>query len=516
MAIDFTSIYRGRRAARQDIQAERLSAQREEEFAFQRQQREQQALSQSYDRDATAYTATLLGNMQQAANAGQSDLDYMIEQRNVVLQDPNFQAFSPEVQQRVLARLGSAAQVTAQQYVDAGELSAARRLYDAWGWGNQISDKRIAASSGNIGSILATYDPKGELYKANPDGTVTILATGVNVPQDRFAAAIAAGGAGAVPVISAGVSVENTQREQIDTANAAALAAARQQQENDLLLRGFTRQPGGFFQGPNPNDPTTVLRVQLPTVPGQEPIISIAPAPPVAAPAATAAAATPGAAATPAARIAELQSQLPALQTAYDTLAAEEANLKNWLAANATPAPLSAIDVRYGIAPRLVPVNGADPLVLEQTQKRLQELRTQVPEALVQLKVVRDQALPSASAAAQVQTIGAGAPAAAAVPRQPIVAPSTWLQQAIKPPFNPAAGAAWAAEAMKPALAAGATLERAEARNRESPRMVDAYINGLEGRMRALAAVPGSEAEIVELLAARNNLIAAKAKGVPR
>lgn len=515
MAIDFTAIYKGRRAAQNDIRAERLSDQREEEFAFQRQQREQQALGQSFDRDATAYTATLLGNMQKAASAGQSDLDYMIEQRNVVLQDPNFQAFSPEVQQRVLTRLGSAAQVTAQQYVDAGELSAARRLYDAWGWGGQISDKRIAASTGNISTILSTYDPKGELFKANDDGTVTILATGRKVGQDRFAAAITAGGAGATPLISAGVAVEDAQRVQVETTNAAAIAAGQQRVVNDLTLRGFTLQPGGFYQGPNPNDPTTVLRVQLSTVPGQEPVVSVAPAAPVAAAAAAPVVAPAGA--PQAALISDLQSKLPVLQASYDALAAEQSNLTQWVSQNTVSAPPNAIDVRFGRAPKLVPINGADALTVEKAQARLQELRVAVPEAQTQLKVVRDQALPSANAAAQVQAIGAGTPAAvAAVPQPSTVALPTWLQEQIRPTFNPAAGAVWAAEAIKPALAAGATPEAAENRVRESPRLADAYINGLEGRMRALAAVPGSEAEIVELLAARNNLIAAKGKGRSR
>lgn len=124
--IDFMGIERGRQAGRDSVLRDELRNYAMEDARHKSQQARDA-------REAQAYLATVIGNMQRATEAGISPADFLISQRDQILQDPNFQSFSAEVQHRVLDSLAQTAFVRAQRLRNAGQFGESDRLINAFG-----------------------------------------------------------------------------------------------------------------------------------------------------------------------------------------------------------------------------------------------------------------------------------------------------------------------------------------------------------------------------------------------
>lgn len=495
MAIDFSSMLRGQRAARQDIRADRLDQRQEEEFAFRRQQRQQQAEQQSWDQQAAGYTSTLLTNMQRAADAGQNDLDFLISQRDAVLQDPAFASFTPEVQERVLKRLGEAAQITAQQHLDAGDPAAARRLYSSFGWGQQIPEQDIAFKTGDSNQIIAAIDPDNTRLRANADGTFTYLPTGQVMRADRLAAVVQqGGGAQALPLLSATL----YQEDQAAKAALAQQSQATQMQvmlyDNQMMTQGFIKQPDGSYL-----NPTTQARMPALVVPGAVPAAG-GTAPGGAAPPAAGASSPAPVVAGPVPPPAPLPNVTPPAWQAQLATVFNDLQQQTGVVADLT-AQKQRIESRLNvIAPNRARIGRGStagrtgglasgaydtsvylPPEARELEQALAAVQAQLDQATIADKTTRQQVIPQLEQqlAADVTRHGTSAP--------------------------------WAPQLIEHAVTAGATIDAARAAVQLSPAVVTSQLQLLNERINELRAQAGQEKEVVRLITARDTLMEALA-----
>lgn len=205
MAIDFMAIAKGRQLARNENWQDRVRAQQEEKYAIQRELWQDQIAERAINRESQAYVAPLISNMQMAASAGVTPVDFLIQQREQVMADPNFQNASPEVQQRILNTLGQTVRAQLQDLQRTGDFGSVQRLAQAYGLISPTTDIDVARAQGDPETILnATNAQFGSNFTLNPDGR-TVTVAGVNVPVEQVAYAITqAGGQGAaaLPVVT--------------------------------------------------------------------------------------------------------------------------------------------------------------------------------------------------------------------------------------------------------------------------------------------------------------------------
>lgn len=194
--IDFMAIARGRQLARDENWQDVKRAQEEQKFAIQREKWQDEVRELAFNREAQAYVAPLVGNMQAAASAGIGSAEYLIQQREQILADPNFQRFSPEVQNRVLTTLGQSVRGQLQDLQRMGQPQEAIRLAQAYGLVPPANALDVARFSGDPMAILDFFNSQyGANLNVNPDGTVTVA--GQNVPLDQLAYVLAQTGQGA-------------------------------------------------------------------------------------------------------------------------------------------------------------------------------------------------------------------------------------------------------------------------------------------------------------------------------
>lgn len=507
MAIDFTSIIRGQRAARQDNNADLAARRAEEKFAFERDQRMIGLETQQWDRQAASYAAPLLGNMQAAADAGQDDVTFLINQRNVVRADPAFQAFAPEVQQRVLSQLGQAAQLTAQQRIAAGDNTAARKLLQSWGQQGSIPLVDVAGETGDITQIVKAADPTGALLKPNADGTYAY--NGVNIPAAELAVALQGSGIKGLPALAVQVQAAQTQAAQL---------TAQQQQYQQMLYQqsaigaGYNLpQPDGTFANatgqiyPRPPGMTGVTPAAATPAAGAAGVVAAlgagATSAPVAAPATPAGPGLPASLALPAAPAPPVVPVLPtaaspgasatmkSLQDYYTQAATAEQALpalqktKQDLEAyinsvtDLVPAPGFGPGGAAGVGnTRLIrqPKPGTDPARYRAAVTQLGDVTAKVQENQIALKMARDNGIP-----AELQKMQG---------------------------FTPAD---YGQELMKVIVEAVRTPEAAKATVKTSPVAASSYLNALTARLTQLQGQPGTEVEAGALIEARANLKAA-------
>lgn len=468
--LDFTAIIKGQRAAQADERQRRADQRSEVDFQFQQDQRRTALEQQSWDQEAAAYTSSLLTNMQRAADAGQNDLDFLIAQREAVLGDPTFNSFTPEVQQRVLKQLGEAAQVTSQQYVQAGDPAAARRLYGAFGWAGQIPQREVAFTSGDVGQIISSIDPGKTLLRDNGDGTHTYVPTGQIMRADRLAAVVqAGGGAQALPLLSATLYQEEQQAKQ-------QAQWQLQLQEQTLQGQGFLKQLDGTWL-----HPTTGVKLPAIQLPGATPAAAGAapgaPAPPQVLPVGTAPVAVPDA--TP---VSPIPGAITSLQQHYATLPQQQQQVA------AVEQEVARISAQLDqLAPRAVREDRLNRRFLAQSangpaitklEQDLLAANQRLDQARIAAKMTEQQVLPG-------------------------------LEAQLGTDITTAGPAAWNDQLVEQIATAGATLPAATTLARRSPTLVSSYLQAMESRIAELYGVAGQEAQVVRLINARDNFNAA-------
>ena len=335
MAIDFMAYARGQRTALDNmLQEERLLRERSE--------REREWEKQLLDRQAAGYLSTSTTNQQLAADAGISPIDYMIQQREQTLADPNFQQMPPALQQAIVEQMRGQAVLMAQNAYNQGNMADANRLVSAYGNLPLASQFQTAGLSGNVAQIVQAMNEQfGTNAVLSEDGQ-SVTVNGTTMPAAEFARQAWASGSG-----SGGL-----------TALAAWQEAQRMEQARQAEYAQALR-----LAGINPASVGLGAAGAAPAAPGA------APAAPGAAPAAPGAApAAPGAAGAAPASVADV-ARAAAEQEILGARAQQDAVLASPVAwatdfqrfANLTPVMGPAFSVAAGILNSGVGVPSARP-----------------------------------------------------------------------------------------------------------------------------------------------------------
>jgi hypothetical protein len=286
--------------------------------------------------EAASYLAPLLANQQRAVDLGISDAEWVIQQRNLIMSDPQFLSKPAPVQQMILDKLGETATRIAQSRYAAGgqdNIALGQKILDAYGRTPAVNPLDAAISSGNAKAILEAANAQGAGAVINPDGTVTYggqkmsgLDAVAAIIQSRNAGGFAAGALNARNLELAKAEQQKALNRQYD------------QTVSELTIRGYTPLGNGLFK-----EPTTGQTISLPPPEGYVPS-SVTPGAAGAVPA-TPGAVVPGAvvpgAVTPAGPsvpyAAQLHSELDRLRETNAALALEKAQMTPLQAALAQP-----------------------------------------------------------------------------------------------------------------------------------------------------------------------------------
>lgn len=236
--LDFMAIARGRRAAE-------VQNQQDEDWAFQREQRDLKRQEQMWNRQAAAWNSTSAMNRQLAADNGVTGLDYLTQQRQQNMANPEFLALPPEVQSAVLNQQRQSALLEIQAMQQRGEVVDANKALAGWGASPANSGFELAILRGDPQGMLDAANAQfGSSLALNPDNTVTYL--GQNLPAEQVVRAIAAARSPA-GVIDTGSQFEEATRQAAQQQTMAQQVAAQQQAQeynsalSSMLARGIPR-----------------------------------------------------------------------------------------------------------------------------------------------------------------------------------------------------------------------------------------------------------------------------------
>jgi len=176
--VDFMAFERGRRARREADREDRLGSLQEQLMA-------QEMQDAQGRRQAQRYLTSVMGNMQRATDAGIPVSDFLTEQRDQILTDPNFEKFDVSVQEQILRSLGQTASARAQRLYQAGDFGAAQQLADSFGFiGPSRPFDQFRGSTDPLDPIRHAIEmnPEGPLQIAD-DGSVTYMGEAVDPNQ---------------------------------------------------------------------------------------------------------------------------------------------------------------------------------------------------------------------------------------------------------------------------------------------------------------------------------------------
>lgn len=197
--LDFMAFARGAQIARDVNWQQRLRDQEKrrmhlQDVAFSK------ALEDSHERqEAARYLAPITRNRIQAARAGIDTPDFMEQQLQAVLDDPEFNNLDPGTQKRILGTMSQRAQVEAKRLADLGMGTRAVQLANAFNNPLPRSPLQAALLSGNTSRVMEALNSHfpGANLELNDDNTVTVA--GQDVPLDALIQEVlASGNAGGV------------------------------------------------------------------------------------------------------------------------------------------------------------------------------------------------------------------------------------------------------------------------------------------------------------------------------
>ena len=281
--LDFMAIARGRRAAE-------VQNQQDEDWAFQREQRDLKRQEQMWNRQAAAWNSTSAMNRQLAADNGVTGLDYLTQQRQQNMANPEFLALPPEVQSAVLNQQRQSALLEIQAMQQRGEVVDANKALAGWGASPANSGFELAILRGDPQGMLDAANAQfGSSLALNPDNTVTYL--GQNLPAEQVVRAIAAARSPAGVIDTGSQFEEATRQAEQQQTTAQQVAAQQQAQEynsalSSMLARGIPRAEAEATLAPfRPATGVGVPAVSAPPAPGalpqflQLPGVAVTPAP---------------------------------------------------------------------------------------------------------------------------------------------------------------------------------------------------------------------------------------------
>lgn len=155
---------------------------------YERQQRDLDAQEQQveWDRLAAAYVAPLAQHRVQALEHMPIQ-DYYTAQMRSIQNDPGYQDFAPEVQERVLAKIRDSAKLDADNAVRRKEHDVADAILASIGQTGTLGPRQQVMERGEPWEIVRSLQAEGYPVELNEDNEVA-LPNGVTVPAPLFAA----------------------------------------------------------------------------------------------------------------------------------------------------------------------------------------------------------------------------------------------------------------------------------------------------------------------------------------
>jgi len=162
--IDFMAVATGRQKALDDNWQDRLRAEQSAEFNYNAEGRAQQGVvrQQAFDKgqaeqEAAFFLAPMTAFRQKAADSGIPADQFLIDYRQSIMNDPNFQSKAPEVQRGILEQLGVSAALEAQSLLAQGNPESTAKgqaLLRTFGATGQINSADTSFTSGDIPGFL--------------------------------------------------------------------------------------------------------------------------------------------------------------------------------------------------------------------------------------------------------------------------------------------------------------------------------------------------------------------------
>lgn len=228
--IDFTAMIKGQRQAEQDNWANIREIQNQQKYAIEREDSLAKLFDRRTERDAAAYLSNLQPVLQRMTDSGTSPVDALVQTKNAIVSQAEYQALPAQTQTAVLNKLGEMAALQAQSLMSAGKLAEAQALIAQFGKVSPINELGAAMFTGDVDKSLAALNarnPGGTPWVKSPDG-LNVSNGSLTIPVGQFLNAVA--GSLGTSGSAAGVYNATAQAEQDARAMAAAGALKTEQQ----------------------------------------------------------------------------------------------------------------------------------------------------------------------------------------------------------------------------------------------------------------------------------------------
>lgn len=223
MPIDFNQFKRGQAERRRALEEANRFKANESTYALQELNNIYAMQDLNIGRQAAAYVAPLATHRQRAAQQGADPIDFLVQQQQAMINDPNFQGFSPDVQQAVNEKFQQQVTATAETLIRNKDFSGLQRLVDTLGVVSPVGSADQASMTGNTADLFAALAMQGVPAEVTPDGN--IMVNGMEIEPNKLNALYSQYNGNVAMMLNA-YQQELAQAEQTNRANQFAAGSA--------------------------------------------------------------------------------------------------------------------------------------------------------------------------------------------------------------------------------------------------------------------------------------------------
>lgn len=184
MAIDFREFQRGQAEGRRALdEAQRFKA-NESTYALQELNNIYAMQDLNIGRQAAAYVAPLATHRQRAAQQGVDPVDFLVSQQQAMLADPNYNRFSPDVQEAINEKFQQQVAMTAETLIKNKDFTGLQKLVETMGVVSPVGAADQASMTADIGGLVTALASQGVPATITADGMVEV--NGMKIEPVKF------------------------------------------------------------------------------------------------------------------------------------------------------------------------------------------------------------------------------------------------------------------------------------------------------------------------------------------
>lgn len=184
MAIDFREFQRGQAEGRKALdEAQRFKA-NESTYALQELNNIYATQDLNIGRQAAAYLAPLATHRQRAAQQGVDPVDFIVSQQQAMLADPNYNRFSPDVQEAINEKFQQQVAMTAETLIKNKDFTGLQKLVETMGIVSPVGAADQASMTADIGGLVTALASQGVPATITADGMVEV--NGMKIEPVKF------------------------------------------------------------------------------------------------------------------------------------------------------------------------------------------------------------------------------------------------------------------------------------------------------------------------------------------